>query len=170
MIGGHFSLRAGRMLLHENRDFRRSYSTHAVMRRSGGFTLIEIVVAIAILAILAAVIVPKVVGKVDDAAVARAKSDVAALLTALNLYKLDNFTYPSTEQGLEALVTKPAGQPEARNWKQGGYIEQLPKDPWGRDYQLLSPGQHGEIDVFSLGKDGTVGGEGYDADIGNWTP
>jgi general secretion pathway protein G len=165
MIGGHFSLRAYSMVSPRSRGSRRSFKSLA-----RGFTLIEIVVAIAILAILAAVIVPKVVGKVDDAAVARAKSDVAALLTALNLYKLDNFTYPSTEQGLDALVTKPGGQPEARNWKQGGYIEQLPKDPWGRDYQMLSPGQHGEVDVFSLGKDGTVGGEGYDADIGNWTP
>jgi general secretion pathway protein G len=137
--------------------------------RHGGFTFIEIIVAIAILAILAALVVPQVVGRVDDAAVARAKSDVQSLTTALNLYKLDNYTYPSTEQGLEALVAKPAGQPDAPNWKAGGYVERLPKDPWQRDYQYLSPGQHGEIDVYSLGKDGRIGGEGADADIGNWT-
>lgn len=139
------------------------------IRSSSGFTFIEIIVAIAILAILAALIVPKVIGKVDDAAVARAKSDVQALTTALNLYKLDNYTYPSTEQGLEALVSPPSGQPEAPNWKKGGYIERLPKDPWQRDYQYLSPGQHGEIDVYSLGRDGRIGGEDADADIGTWT-
>lgn len=138
-------------------------------RAARGFTFIEIVVAIAIIAILAAIIVPQVVGKVDDARVARAKADVSALVTALNLYKLDNFTYPSTDQGLDALIAKPAGQPDAPNWKQGGYVERLPKDPWGRDYQYLSPGQRGEIDVYSLGADGQLGGEGYAADVGNWS-
>lgn len=136
--------------------------------RPRGFTLIEIVIAVAILAVLAAVVMPRVLGRVDDARVARAKSDVQALLTALNLYKLDNFSYPSTEQGLEALVAQPGGQPEARNWKQGGYIDRLPTDPWGNDYQYLSPGQRGAIDVWSLGADGQLGGEGPDADIGNW--
>ena len=138
------------------------------LSRPRGFTLIEIVIAVAILAVLAAVVMPRVIGRVDEARVARAKSDVQALLTALNLYKLDNFNYPSTEQGLDALVAQPGGQPEARNWKQGGYIERLPSDPWGNDYQYLSPGQRGTIDVWSLGADGQLGGEGPDADVGNW--
>jgi general secretion pathway protein G len=139
-------------------------------RRARGFTLIELIVAVAILAILATLIVPRLLGRVDDAQVAKARTDVAALATALNLYKLDNYTYPSTDQGLQALVARPTGQPEARNWKAGGYIERLPKDPWGRDYQYLSPGQHGEFDVWSNGRDGRGGGEGPDADLGNWTP
>ena len=136
-------------------------------RAARGFTFIEIVVAIAIIAILATVVVPRVIGRVGEARVARAKSDVQALRTALDTYKLDNFNYPSTDQGLQALINKPGGQPEAANWKQT--LDALPKDPWGRDYQYLSPGQHGEIDVYSLGKDGQPAGEGEDADIGNWT-
>lgn len=138
------------------------------MRRTRGFTFIELVVAIAILAILATIVLPRVMGKVDDAAVAKAKADVRNIVTALDLYKLDNFSYPSTDQGLAALKSKPGGQPEPANWKAGGYVEQLPKDPWNRDYEYLSPGQHGEIDVWSLGRDGKPGGEGADADIGNW--
>ena len=137
-------------------------------RVARGFTFIELVVAIAILAILATIVLPRVMGKVDDASVAKAKADVRNLTTALDLYKLDNFAYPSTDQGLEALRSKPGGQPEPANWKAGGYIEQLPRDPWNRDYEFLSPGQHGEIDVWSLGRDGKPGGEGADADIGNW--
>jgi len=137
-------------------------------RVARGFTFIELVVAIAILAILATIVLPKVMGKVDDASVAKAKADVRNLTTALDLYKLDNFAYPSTDQGLEALRSKPGGQPEPANWKAGGYIEQLPRDPWNRDYEFLSPGQHGEIDVWSLGRDGKPGGEGADSDIGNW--
>ena len=140
---------------------------HQCAPRARGFTLIEIIVAIAILAILTALIVPRVVGKVDDAAIARARSDVQALTTALSLYKLDNNYYPTTEQGLEALLDKPSGAPEATNWKK--YLDKLPKDPWGRAYQYISPGSHGEIDVYSLGKDGQVGGEGIDADFGNWS-
>lgn len=138
------------------------------MRRTRGFTFIELVVAIAILAILATIVLPRVMGKVDDAAVAKAKADVRNIVTALDLYKLDNFSYPSTDQGLAALKSKPGGQPEPANWKAGGYVEQLPKDPWNRDYEYLSPGQHGEIDVWSLGRDGKPGGDGADADIGNW--
>ena len=137
-------------------------------RSPRGFTLIEIVIAVAILAVLAALMIPRVIGRVDDARTARAQSDVQALTTALNLYRLDNYAYPSTEQGLDALVAQPGGSPEARNWRQGGYIEQLPKDPWGNDYQYLSPGQRGEIDVYSLGADGQLGGEGPNADVGNW--
>jgi general secretion pathway protein G len=140
------------------------------MRRNQGFTLIEIMVVVTIIAILAAIVVPQVVGRVDDARVQRAKADVQTLAQALSIYKLDNYHYPSTDQGLDALVHKPNGQPEAANWKAGGYIAQLPKDPWGADYQYVQPGQHGAIDVYSLGADGKLGGEGNDADVGNWGP
>jgi len=135
-----------------------------------GFTLIEIMVVVTIIAILIAIVAPRVMDQPDKAAAVRARADLQALVTALNLYKLDNFTYPSTDQGLQALVTKPGGQPEAPNWKAGGYMDRVPKDPWQRDYVYLSPGQHGEIDVYSLGRDGQPGGEGPAADVGNWTP
>ena len=138
------------------------------MRKNRGFTLIEIMVVVAIIAILAAIVVPQVVGRVDEARVQRAKADVQTLAQALSIYKLDNYHYPSTDQGLDALVHKPGGQPEAANWKAGGYLLQLPKDPWGNDYQYVQPGQHGAIDVYSLGADGKLGGEGNDADVGNW--
>jgi len=138
-------------------------------RRATGFSLIEILVVMVILAILATVVVPRFFGEVDRARVTKAQTDVQAFSTSLNLYKLHNFTYPSTDQGLNALVTKPAGTPDAPNWQSGGYIEALPKDPWGRDYQYLSPGQHGEFDVYSLGADGQLGGDGFNADVGNWT-
>jgi general secretion pathway protein G len=138
---------------------------------SRGFTLIEIVVAVAILAILASIVVPRVLGRVDDANIAKARTEISVLGSALNLYRLDNFAYPSSDQGLQALVAQPGGSPEARNWRAGGYLEggRVPRDPWGRDYQYLSPGQRGEFDVYSLGRDGRPGGEGVDADIGNWT-
>ena len=136
--------------------------------RQTGFTLSEIVVVVAILAILAAIVVQQVVGRVDDAQVQRARADIQSLGSALNIYKLDNYNYPSTQQGLEALVRKPGGQPEAKNWKTGGYIERLPKDPWGNDYHYQSPGQHGIFDVYTLGRDNQPGGEGVDADVGNW--
>lgn len=139
------------------------------VRNSGGFTLIEVLVVVVILAILAAIVVPRVIGRTDDAMIAKARADVQGLGTALNLYKLDNFTFPSTDQGLQALVQKPGGSPEAANWRNGGYIDRLPKDPWGRDYQYLSPGAHGDFDIYSLGQDGQSGGEGIAADIGNWT-
>ena len=139
------------------------------VRNSRGFTLIEVLVVVVILAILAAIVVPRVIGRTDDAMIAKAKADVQGLGTALNLYKLDNFTYPSTDQGLDALVQKPGGSPEAANWRSGGYIDRLPKDPWGREYQYVSPGSHGDFDVYSLGKDGQSGGEGLAADIGNWS-
>ena len=125
-------------------------------------------VVIVILGILAALIVPKVISRPDEARIIAAKQDVATLAQALRLYKLDNFAYPSTDQGLQALVVKPAAAPIPANWKAGGYLERLPKDPWGRDYRYLNPGRHGEIDIFSLGADGEPGGEGNDADIGNW--
>jgi general secretion pathway protein G len=129
-----------------------------------GFTLIEVMVVVVILSILAAVIVPQIMDKPEQARVAKAKQDIRALETALKMYKLDNFTYPSTDQGLEALVSKPAGTPEAKNWKQGGYIARLPKDPWGDPYQYLSPGTHGEIDIYSQGPEP----QSSDDDIGNW--
>ena len=135
---------------------------------SRGFTLIEIMVVVVILGILAALIVPKVISRPDEARITAARQDVATLAQALRLYKLDNFAYPTTDQGLQALVAKPAAAPIPANWKTGGYLERLPKDPWGRDYRYLNPGRHGEIDVYSLGADGEPGGEGNDADIGNW--
>ncbi len=135
---------------------------------SAGFTLIEVLVVVVILGILAAVVVPRIMDQPDKAAVVRAKQDVQALITALNLYKLDNHNYPSTQQGLEALVQRPTGSPEAPNWKTGGYLDRLPRDPWGNAYQYLSPGRQGDFDVWSLGKDGQPGGTDYNADIGNW--
>ncbi|MGB0956107.1 MAG: type II secretion system major pseudopilin GspG [Panacagrimonas sp.] len=134
----------------------------------GGFTLIEIMVVVVILGILAAVVVPRIMDRPDEARIARAKQDIRALEAALNLYKLDNFNYPSTQQGLEALVSEPSGEPEAKNWKSGGYIAKLPNDPWSNPYQYLSPGVRGEIDVFSLGADGRPGGDASATDIGNW--
>ena len=133
-----------------------------------GFTLLEVMVVVVILGILAALIVPKIVSRPDEARLVAAKQDIASLMQALKLYRLDNRSYPTTEQGLQALVSKPASAPQPVNWKSGGYLEHLPRDPWGNPYQYLNPGQHGEIDVFSFGADGTPGGEGNDADIGSW--
>ncbi len=133
-----------------------------------GFTLIEILIVVVILSILAITVVPQFLDQPAKARVARAQSDVQQLKTALSMYKLDNFSYPSTTQGLNALVSKPSGQPLAKNWKTGGYMERMIKDPWGNDYQYLNPGNHAAIDVFSMGRDGQPGGEGDDADIGNW--
>jgi len=137
--------------------------------RQAGFTLIEIMVVVVILGILAAIVVPKVMDRPDAARITKAKADIRAIQGALDLYKLDNYNYPSTDQGLEALVTKPSGNPEARNWKQGGYLDRLPKDPWGNPYQYLSPGSHGPVDIFTYGADGRPGGDGVNADIGNWS-
>ncbi len=135
---------------------------------SRGFTLIEIMVVVVIMGILAALIVPKLMGRTDDARIIAAKQDIATVMQALKLYKLDNQRYPTTEQGLQALVAKPTAGPAADGWKTGGYIDKLPKDPWGNTYQYLSPGIKGELDVFSLGADGQPGGIGNDADIGSW--
>jgi general secretion pathway protein G len=140
---------------------------HRAASRSG-FTLIEIMVVVVILAILAALIVPKVMSRPDEARVVAAQQDIGALMQALKLYRLDNLRYPTTEQGLGALVARPSLAPAPANWKPGGYVERLPKDPWGNPYQYLSPGLRGEIDVFSYGADGVAGGEGVDADIGSW--
>ncbi len=133
-----------------------------------GFTLIEVMVVIVILGVLAALIVPKVMSRPDEARITAAKQDIGSIIQALKLYKLDNMRYPTTEQGLDALVKKPTGAPIPSNWKGNGYLEKLPKDPWGNPYQYLQPGMHGEIDVISLGADGAPGGEGSDADIGSW--
>jgi len=140
----------------------------ASVKSERGFTLIEIMVVVVIMGILAALIVPKLMGRTDDARIIAAKQDIATIMQSLKLYKLDNLHYPTTEQGLQALLTKPTVGPAADGWKTGGYIEKLPKDPWGNQYQFLSPGIKGEIDVFSLGADGQPGGAGNDADIGSW--
>jgi len=134
--------------------------------RSRGFTLIEIMVVIVILGVLAALIVPRVMDRPDQARVIAAKQDIAAIMQSLKLYRLDNQRYPTTEQGLEALVSRPTTEPMPANWKQ--YLDKAPIDPWGKPYQYLNPGVKGEIDVFSLGADGQPGGTGVDADIGSW--
>jgi general secretion pathway protein G len=136
--------------------------------RGAGFTLIEVLVVIAILGILAALIVPKIMGRPDEARRVAAQQDVATIMQSLKLYRLDNGRYPTGDQGLKALVEKPTTEPVPNNWKPGGYLERLPDDPWRNAYQYLNPGVHGEIDVFSYGADGKPGGEGNDADIGSW--
>ncbi|MFC1236770.1 type II secretion system major pseudopilin GspG [Vibrio sp. F74] len=137
-------------------------------RKQNGFTLLEIMVVVVILGILASVVVPNLLGNKEKADQQKAVSDISGLEQAFDMYKLDNSVYPSTDQGLEALVTNPSGSPEPRNYRDGGYIRRLPQDPWGYDYQYLSPGDKGTIDIFSLGSDGQEGGEGSAADIGNW--
>ena len=136
--------------------------------RQKGFTLIEIMVVVVIIGLLATLVLPRVLGRQDEAFIAKAKSDVRALSSALKLYKLDNFNFPSTEQGLEALINQPSGEPVAKYWKKGGYIDRLPADPWGNPYQYLSPGEKFEFDLWSTGADGQPGGEGVAGDIGNW--
>jgi general secretion pathway protein G len=136
-----------------------------MQQRQRGFTLLEIMVVIVILGILASLVVPNVMGNKDQADHQKAVSDVVALENALDMYKLDNGIYPTTEQGISALVKKPDSDPAPRNYKDGGYIKRLPQDPWHNDYQLLSPGEHGKIDVYSMGPDGQADTED---DIGNW--
>ena len=136
-------------------------------KKNRGFTLIEIMVVIVILGILASLVVPKIMSRPDDARLIAARQDISSLTQALKLYRLDNQNYPTTEQGLAALVQKPTSPPIPNNWKSGGYVDRLPKDPWGNDFQYLNPGLKGEIDVFSLGADGAPGGEGNNADIYN---
>jgi general secretion pathway protein G len=137
-------------------------------RFARGFTLVEIMVVVVIIGILGALVVPKLLGRTGESRVVAAKTDIATLMQALKLYKLDNQRYPTTEQGLQALITKPTSGPSANGWKEGGYVEKLPKDPWGNSYQYLSPGLHGEVDIFSFGADGQASGEGEDADVGSW--
>ena len=130
--------------------------------------MIEVLVVIVILGILAALVVPRVLERPDEARVVAAKSDIAAILAALKLYRLDNQRYPTSEQGLAALTERPTVAPLPPNWKPNGYLDRLPKDPWGQPYKYLNPGLHGEIDVFSFGADGQPGGAANDADIGSW--
>lgn len=138
-------------------------------RRQRGFTLIEIMVVIAILGILAALIVPKIMSRPDEARRVAAKQDIGSIMQALKLYRLDNGRYPTQEQGLQALIAKPSTDPVPNNWKDGGYVEKRSlNDPWGHPYEYLNPGVHDEIDLFSYGADGKAGGEGNDADVGSW--
>ncbi|MBT2143642.1 MULTISPECIES: type II secretion system major pseudopilin GspG [unclassified Rhodanobacter] len=143
---------------------------HTVIRHrtvSRGFTLVEVLVVVVILGVLAAVIVPRVMDRPDEARKVRAAQDVAAIVSALNMYRLDNYSYPSSEQGLRALAEKPPG---VDNWRDGGYLSRVPKDPWNREYLYQNPGQHGEIDVWTYGADGQPGGERANGDVGNWQP
>ncbi len=141
-----------------------AHSPARALRR--GFTLIELMVVLVIIGVLAALIVPNVIGRADDARTTAARTDVNNLMQALKLYRLDNQRYPTAEQGLQALLTRPTSGPPASNWKP--YVEKLPNDPWGRPYQFMNPGIKGEIDVLSFGADGQPGGEGNNADIGSW--
>ena len=136
------------------------------MQNQRGFSLIEIMVVVVILGILASIVVPKIISRPDEARVVKAKQDILATRNALDLYKLDNGFYPSTDQGLIALVEKPTSSPTPTNWKQ--YLTKVPKDPWRRDYLYLNPGQHTDIDIFTLGANGQPGGQGINAEIGNW--
>jgi general secretion pathway protein G len=133
-----------------------------------GFTLIEIMVVVVILGILATIVVPKIMGTPDQAKIVKEKQDILAIQSALQLYKLDNGVYPTTDQGLQALVSQPTASPVPENWKTGGYLQQLPKDPWGRPYQYLNPGEHGEIDIFTNGANNDGQGTGVNAVVGNW--
>jgi len=152
-------------LLPRQDRFKMSPSSHSAARRRG-FTLIELLVVLVIIGVLAALIVPNVLDRLGQSRITAARADISTLIGQLKTYKLDNARFPTTEQGLQALVAKPTVGPIPSNWKP--YIDKLPNDPWGHPYQYASPGLRGEIDVFSLGADGAVGGEGDDADIGNW--
>ena len=143
-----------------------TFSPSLRRRLSAGFTLIELMVVLVIIGVLAALVVPNVLDRADDARGTAAKTDVNNLMQALKLYRLDNQRYPAAEQGLQALVAKPTTGPMPSNWK--SYVDKLPNDPWGRPYQYLNPGIKGEIDVMSFGADGQPGGEGKNADIGSW--
>ncbi|MEI8593906.1 MULTISPECIES: type II secretion system major pseudopilin GspG [Photobacterium] len=139
-----------------------------MQRQQRGFTLLEVMVVIVILGVLASLVVPNLLGNKEKADQQKVVTDIGALEQALDMYKLDNSVYPTTDQGLEALVTAPSSSPEPRNYRNGGYIKRLPKDPWGNDYNYVMPGEHGPVDVFSLGADGQEGGEEVNTDIGNW--
>ena len=133
-----------------------------------GFTLIEVMIVVVILSILAALVIPRIMDRPEQARIVKAKNDIRVISNQLQLYKLDNFMYPTTDQGLQALVTKPTTPPIPPHWKKGGYLDRLPMDPWGHPYQYLQPGKHGDFDLYSLGADGQLGGKGDNADIGNW--
>jgi len=134
----------------------------------GGFSLIEIMVVVIIIGLLASIVAPAVLDRADDARLQKVQADFKAIQTALKLYRIDNFVYPNSAQGLEALVEKPTVAPEPRNWKQGGYLDELPRDPWGEPYQYLSPADDREYDIYTRGADGVTGGEGQNADISVW--
>lgn len=136
--------------------------------RDAGFSLLELMVVVVILSVLALVIVPRVIDRPDQARAVRARTDITSIASAVKFYRLDNLRYPTTEQGLAALISAPVVAPLAPNWAQGGYMDRLPKDPWGRPYHYLSPGVHGDFDIFSYGADGQAGGDGADADVGSW--
>lgn len=136
-------------------------------RVEAGFTLIEIMVVVVIIGLLAAAIVPQIMGRLGQAEVTRARQDIRGIETALNVFRLDNYRYPTTDEGLQALVTNP-GEAAAPNWQRGGYLKSIPMDPWRRPYIYLNPGQHGDFDIYTLGADGQDGGEDNNADIGNW--
>jgi len=136
--------------------------------RNAGFSLVEILVVLVIMGLLISVVAPTVLNQADEARIQKVYADFKAIETALKSYRLDNYVYPTTEQGLEALVEPSTLDPEPRNFRAGGYLEELPIDPWGRPYLYMSPGEHKEIDLYSLGADGLSGGEGQNADIGNW--
>lgn len=138
------------------------------MNKQKGFSLIEILVVLVIMGLLISVVAPTVLNSADDARVQKVQADFKSIETALKIYRLDNYQYPTTEQGLEALVRPSTLEPEPRNFKRGGYLSELPIDPWGRPYFYLSPGEYGEVDIYSLGADGLTGGDDQNADIGNW--
>lgn len=141
-----------------------------MLRKTAGFTLIEIMVVVVIMGVLIGLVAPNILGRVDEARVTAAQTDIATIEQALEMYKLDNLNYPTTDQGLQALVQAPTSSPIPKKWNPAGYLKKnkLPLDPWGGDYQFLSPGSTGAFDLYSLGADGREGGEGYDSDIGNW--
>src|SRR6056300_31240 len=138
------------------------------MQNQRGFSLIEILVVLVIMGLLISVVAPTVLNSADDARVQKVQADFKSIETALKIYRLDNYTYPTTEQGLVALVEPTTLEPEPRNFKQGGYLSEVPVDPWGRPYLYLSPGENGQVDIYSLGADGLPGGDDQNADIGNW--
>ena len=138
------------------------------MRRPKGFSLIEILVVLVIMGLLISVVAPTVLNSADDARIQKVQADFKSIETALKIYRLDNFVYPSTEQGLVALIEPSTLEPEPRNFKDGGYLQEMPLDPWGREYLYLSPGENSEVDLFSYGADGLPGGEGQNKDLGNW--
>lgn len=140
----------------------------AGMARQSGFSLVEILVVLVIMGLLISIVAPTVLNRADDARIQKAQADFKAIETALKIYRLDNYVYPTTEQGLEALINASSIDPAPRNFKDRGYLAELPLDPWGRPYLYLSPGENGEIDIYTLGADGLSGGEDQNADIGNW--
>ncbi len=138
------------------------------MRKTQGFSLIEILVVVVIIAVMVAIVAPQFLGEAEKARITRVKADIQQIESALDRFQLDNGFYPTMEQGLEALVRKPDIEPEPKNYPPGGYLKRLPKDPWGNEYVYVYPGEHGVYDIYSLGADGEEGGEGVNADIGNW--